>query len=234
MLKKLCVAALMLAVSTVTLPASAFIIDSFDDTQSLSADSGTVVDFGDVAGGMLGGDRNMLAVYTSGPNSVDAEVNAGGSSLLNISLGADTLGSVQVFYDGIGGVGLGGIDLTAGGTLNAIAMQIPFDDLPVDIQIGVNSPAGNSVLTQTLPGGIFSSTSLPFLFDDFTVATGTGADFASVDLISIVINPLFPATDLQIDFIETTFVSTVPEPATYALAAMGLCGLALYGRRRRA
>lgn len=226
--------AVMLAVAVFALPASAFIIDSFDDTQSQSASSGTPVDSGTLAGGMIGGSRDLTANWTSGPNTVDADVNSGSSSLLNISLGADTLGTVDVIYDG-GGGGFAATDFTVGGTLNAIAMQIPFDDLPVDIEIVALSLTGTSALTLNPGGGIFAPTSLDYLFGSFVTQSGTGADFTAVTGLELHISPNFPATDLQIDFIETTFVPPpgVPEPSTYVLGAMGLLGLGLFLRRKR-
>lgn len=225
-LRILSFAAVMLAAAVMSAPASAFIIDDFNDNQSVSATSGTPIDNNNVLGGMVGGNRTIQANWASGANSVDAEVNAGGSSLLNVSLGADTLGSIDVLYEPFAAT-----DFTNGGLLNSIAMSIPFDDLPVDITVHASSASGLSTLTHNPGGGIFAPVALPFLFADFV---GT-ADFTELTGLHLHIVPLFPATDLQIDFIESTFTppSGVPEPSTIVLGALGLAGFGLILRKKR-
>ena len=227
-------AALMLAMAVVAVPASAFIIDDFNDNQLTTANSGTPSDSNTVAGGMIGGQRRIESLWDSGANSVEAEVNAGASSLLNVSLGADTIGEVDIVYDA-GGGGFAPVDFTVFGSLNSIAMSIPFDDLPVDIEIIALSLTGESNLHHNPGGGIFAPVALPFLFDDFLVLSGTGADFTAIVGLRIIIDPAFPATDLQIDFIETTFTppSGVPEPSTLVMAAFALVGFGLLLRKKR-
>jgi len=206
----------------VTAPASALVIDSFDDGASVSADGGTPIDSAlTPAGSFLGTNRELDASWDSGANSVDSEIDAGGSSLLNISLDADTLGDVSVLWQNIGGA-----DLTAGATLNAIALSIVFDDLPADITLIVtdgSSNAGSS--TTTTPGGIFVPTTTALSFASFSGSV----DFTDVETIQLIVDPLFPAADLQIDFIESTFI---PEPTTGLLLAGGL--IVLGARRRKA
>jgi len=217
--------------------ADAFVIDSFDDPQSASAFNGNDYDTNAAVGGMLGGDRDLIAHYHYGPHSVDADVNSGGGGLLNISLGANTAGHTEVHYDGIGAIGLGGVDFTAGGTLNAIAVHVPFDDLPVNVTITARSGLDRSSLMVGLPGAIFSPTVLPFMFSDFIVDFGAGANFTAIDKLEVAFRPQIESTDLQIDMIEVINIPgdnpSVPEPSTYAMAGMALAGLALCAWRRR-
>lgn len=160
----------------------------------------------------------MTANWSSGANNVTGEVDAGGSSLLNLSLGPDTLGDLTLIWIDFTA------DLTAGNTLNAIALEIPFDDLPADLTLTVFSPGkqGSSQITTT--GGIFVPTQVALLFSSFSGSV----DFTSVGRIDLLIEPLLPATDLQISFIESTFI---PEPGTALLIGMGLVGLSLHRRR---
>jgi hypothetical protein len=206
----------------VTAPASAVIIDTFDDSALTSADSGTPFDSAlTAAGSFLGTNRELDTSWDSGANSVDGEIDAGSSSLLNISLGADTLGDISVLWQNIGG-----IDLTLGATLNAIALSIVFDDLPADITFIVTDGSSNvGSSTISTPGGIFAPTQTALTFASFSGSV----DFSDVETIQLIVDPLFPAADLQIDFIESTFI---PEPSTGLLLAGGL--IALGARRRKA
>lgn len=208
----------------ITAPASALIIDSFDTAASTTANSGTPTDTIITASGtFLGTNRNLESNWISGANAVVGGIDAGGSSLLNLSLRASTLGDVTVGWSGIGGA-----DLTAGATLNAISLEVVFDDLPADITIQVFDGTFLGQSTITTAGGIFVSTIESLLFSSFS---GT-VDFTSVESITLIIEPLFPAANLQIGFIESASVPIIPEPSTALLLSLGLVGLGV--RRRRA
>jgi hypothetical protein len=61
--------------------ASALIIASFDDPAATTANSGTTTDTTNTpAGSFLGTDRDLTAVWGSGPNDIDGEIDSGGSS----------------------------------------------------------------------------------------------------------------------------------------------------------
>lgn len=229
------VMAAMSAVAAVTIagPADAFVIDTFDDLQSASAYSGDIYIVNAVPGSMLGGDRDVIAHYHYGPNFVDADVNSGGGGLYHINFGASTFGHSEVHYDGIGAIGLGGADFTDGGSLNAVVIHVPFGSHSTNIKITARSGLNRSSLLVSLPGGISSATTVPFLFNDFNLDFGSGADFTALDRLEVAFRPQAEAANLQVDLIETAFVS-VPEPSTYVMATIGLIGLALSVWQRRA
>jgi len=205
-----------------SLPAHAVLIDDFSDAAAVSATSGTPSDNAATASGsFLGTDRQLDSDWTSGPNSVDGDIDSGGSGLLTMSTGANTSGTLMVLWQNIGGV-----DLSAAGTLNAISLGIDFDDLPVDIVLDItDSSANTGSASTTAPGGIFLPISQDILFASFSGSV----DFSAVETIKLTLTPQFPAADIQINFIESTFV--VPEPTT--LAGLSLMGLLLVARRRR-
>ncbi len=206
-----------------SLPAHAVLIDDFTDAASVSADSGMISDnAATAAGSFLGTNRQLDADWISGANSIAGDIDSGGSGLLTMSAGANTLGTVMVLWQNIGGV-----DLSAAGTLNAISLGIDFDDLPVDIVLDItDSSANTGSANSAVPGGIFAPISQEVLFASFSGSV----DFSSVETIKLTLNPQFPATDIQINFIESTFVP-IPEPTT--LAGLSLMGLLVMARRRR-
>ena len=67
------------------------------------------------------------------------DVDLAGDSLLIVSLPPDTLGTVAVSWQNIGGA-----DLTEGSTLNAIGIEIVFDDLPADLIVNVTDGSSNT------------------------------------------------------------------------------------------
>jgi len=214
---------LLIALAIPVASANALIIDAFDDAAATAANSGTLSDTVITASGsFLGTNRELTSDWDSGPNSVDGEVDAGGSSLLNYSLGADTQGSTTIIWNDIGGV-----DLTEGGTQNAIGLSIVFDDLPADITlILTDSSLSSATATVTTSGGIFAPEEEFLLFSGFTGSV----DPTDIETIELRIDSVFPATDMQIDFIESTFI---PEPGTGTLLGISLVGLGLKRRKSR-
>ena len=204
--------------------AAAVTIDTFDDNQLLVANSGTPTANSTVNGaGVLGGDRWAQSSWTSGDQNVQMEVNSGGNSLMTAGLGAGTMGTVQIEWAGAGGLGLGGIDLTESGTLFGIGVRVLFDDLPLALEFSItDTSAVTNTAVINLAGGIFTPQTAYLSLGSFGAT-----DVTSVDKIVLNIVPSYPATDLQIDFIETM----IPEPSTIGLLCLGSL---IFARKRKA
>lgn len=137
------------------------------------------------------------------------------SGFLSYSQDATIAGSGTIQWDGsdlsstLDPTGLGGIDLTAGATQDAILIGVAFDDLPVDVTLDVYTDAGNaSSATITLPGLIFSATNFAIPYSVFTPLLGAGADFADVGAITLTFGSSVTAPDLVIDYVTTTALVT--------------------------
>ena len=217
--------------------AHALLVDSFETSQSLMAASFMTTDSGSVIGpGIIGDERDAVVTWTSGPVFSELDVVSAGTGFLSFSLGANTMGSTALTWDGNDSsptddfTGLSGADLTDSNMSNAMRFDVVFDDLAVDINITVWTDASNaSSAILSLPGGIVSSTDFDVFFASFTPILGTGADFANVGMIRVEIDAALAATDVLVDTINTVFV---PEPASFFLVGIGFVGLLLTRRHR--
>lgn len=221
--------------------ANGMIIDTFETGQTVVADMNTTTDMNSVSGpGILGGERDLSAFWTNGPNDVEHVANASNDGLLSFSLGADTSGTGDAVWDGtdasrglaVNYTGLGGVDLTGGGTDDRLGVKLVFNDLPsTTLSFWIYTDQSNwSHASIILPAGIgitLPMLEIDILYSNFVVGGGTGADFSNVGAIVMEIAPEFPSADTQIDFIETD----TPAPGTLALT--GLAGLVGFRRRRR-
>ncbi len=194
-------------------------IDNFNTTvQSLIANSVTPTDNSSVitaVGETLGGERDVLVNYTAGPGGISAAVSGG---ILSVSPDAGTSGTAFVTLDGTDGDattinntnGLNNFDLTDGG--NDIALNFRAgSEAGNTITIRVYSSSGDfSTYTTALPVtvGAVATESLTIRFaDPAWVATGSGANFTSVNAIQFQIN-VVAAADAQFDFTQTVGPST--------------------------
>jgi uncharacterized repeat protein (TIGR01451 family) len=199
--------------------AQSLTIDDFSTNQpALSLTfppSGTSASSSVSGGGILGGERDMQINLTGGViagNTLTAVVSSG---LFSYSQDATIQGNGVLQWDGTDGsptlnaTGLGGIDLTVGGTQDAFDLSVFFDDLPVNAVITVYTDAGNaSALTVPLPGSVFASTNFVLPYTSFTTALGAGADFTNVGAITLSVGSTTTAPDLVIDFFQTTATLT--------------------------
>lgn len=215
---------LLTATGTVAQP---IVIDTFSTNQaSLQLDfppAGTSTASSASGAGILGSERDMeidLAGGVIAGNGMDAVVSSG---FFSYSQDATIQGSGRIEWDGTDGspalnpTGLGGIDLTAGGTQDAFLLSVIFDDLPVDVVIEVYSDAGNaSSLTFTSPGLIFAATNFVIPFSALTPTLGAGVDWTDVGAITLTLGSSITAPDVVIDFVQTT--STLDASKTVAIA----------------
>jgi uncharacterized repeat protein (TIGR01451 family) len=207
--------------------AQPIVIDTFSTNQaSLQLDfppAGTNATSSVAGAGILGSERDMEIDLIGGViagNGMDAVVSSG---FYSYSQDATIQGAGRIEWDGADGspalnpTGLGGIDLTAGGTQDAFLLSVIFDDLPVDVVIEVYSDAGNaSSLTFTSPGLIFVATNFVIPFSALTPTLGAGVDWTDVGAITLTLGSNITAPDVVIDFVQTT--STLDASKTVAIA----------------
>jgi uncharacterized repeat protein (TIGR01451 family) len=128
------------------------------------------------------------------------------SGFFSYSQDATIAGVGTLQWDGADGsaaiapTGLGGVDLTAGGSQDALRLAVFFDDLPADVTLRVHSDAGNvSSFSITLPGLIFSNADFAIPFSAFSASAGAGANFASVGAVEMTAGSGVTAPDVVID-----------------------------------
>jgi len=206
--------------------AQPILIDDFSTNQAAQTltfpPAGTSSSSSVSGAGILGGERDVEVDLTAGViagNTMSATVSSG---FFSYSQDATISGMGKIQWDGTDGsptinpTGLGGIDLTAGGTQDAFLLSVFFDDLPVNIVIEVFTDAGNaSSLTLATPGLLFSATGFVLPYSAFTTTLGTGADFANVGAITLTLGSSVTAPDVVLDFLQTT--STLTATKTVAI-----------------
>jgi uncharacterized repeat protein (TIGR01451 family) len=196
--------------------AQSITIDDFSTNQSALVltfpPAGTSASSSASGAGILGGERDLQINLTGGVIAGNQLTSAASTGSFTYSQDATITGNGMIQWDGADGspalnaTGLGGVDLTVGGTQDGLLMNVFVDDVPVNVVITVYTDAGNaSAMTVALPGAIFASpTNFVLPYSGFATTLGTGANFANVGAITLSLGSITSAPDLVIDFLQTT------------------------------
>jgi hypothetical protein len=216
-------------------------IDAFSNGQSRRVLDGTVSNTV-LAAGAIGGYRSMtLTAVNPDEFGNDAQLTVSPTEkLLRLSTPSGATANFTIKWGGLGGTnGLGGIDLIAG---NATPNQ---SNLKFNLRLADFSSSFTWAFTDTLSQtasytGTFpvEAGTAPDLAFSIALSSFTGAiNWNSINFITLSGGG---ADNLDLDLsapitMETTMMAPVPEPGTWAAAAL-LAGLAgfIHWRRRRA
>lgn len=219
-------------------PASALVIDAFEDYQFTEDTAGDDATSASELDGIsvLGGSRDVVSVngganVLSGTQSTVDNANSGYFSVSNAST---TSGTGTLTYDGddndatgVDSYGLGGLDLTDGMVDNVFAFDIIAADLPFDYTLTVWDEDSSDSYMGVIPGGTFGSSEM-IAFSSFT-----GIDFSNVGALQLSFAGT-QASDLSIDNFRTAGdTPAVPLPASLPLLLAGLGGVAAVARRKK-
>jgi hypothetical protein len=205
--------------------AEALTIDDFTTgqaTQTLTFPPAATSAAASVSGsGILGGERDIEVSLTSGTTAGDSIGSGVSGGMFSQSQDASIMGSSRIVWDGTDGasavnpIGLGSIDLTAGGSQDALVIQLGSSDTTFTVMIEVWTDAGNaSSLSVQLQGPVASPTSFTLPYVSFSTTLGTGADFTHVGAISFTVVGN-GALHMALDRVATT--ATIAGSKTVAL-----------------
>ena len=177
------------------------------------------------------GTERTISVEQLGPGATPSSVsiNVGTSGLLTLG-NTDAFSVSKIVYNGIGGSGLGGVDVTEGGTLDTFSLFVVLGDFPTDIALTVSDGTNTASLMQTTP---FLAINVPLLFE-YSSFAGDPVDFTMIEYISIDLITTHPMADLQLAIIDFVGTTSVPEPGVLAVLGFGLIGLGLVRCKRAA
>jgi hypothetical protein len=208
------------------------VIDDFSTNQSALTltypPAGTSASSSASGAGIIGGERDLQINLTAGViagNTMSATVSSG---FFSYSQDATIAGNGTLQWDGTDGsptlnaTGLGGIDLSAGGSQDAIRMNLFFDDLPTNVTLTLYTDAGNASATSfTTPGLLFSATNFDIPLSSFTTTLGNGADVSNIGAITMSLGSTTTAPDVVIDFMSAVSLITASQTVAFLNDANG-------------
>lgn len=213
--------------------AQALTIDTFNTDQVVldsspgASDGATTSTVSDGAN-ILGTDRIVsVDQLGAGQTASQVNINTGTPGLLTLG-NTDAFSVSNITYNGIAGAGLGGEDLTEGGTDDRFSLFQVSGDFPTNITITVTDTLANTAALMVSSAPLGVGVALQFEYIDFI---GGAVDFTMIDYINIELLTTNDQADLQLDFFGTT--TEVAEPGVLAVLGLGLAGLGLIRRRRR-
>ncbi len=178
-------------------------VDEFSETlpplEAQDIDGTFPVDVGTTAtDAMLGGERDVLLTLDGVEDPGDgASFEVSGGSAIYTQDDTST-GNVLLIYDGVDGDpvrtvasdGLGGVDLTDGGDLDGIEIEIARNDRPLKAAVVVFSSIDNaSESVQDIPV-TDEQISVRFPFSDFEISSGGGANLSQAKAVIVQIGAL--------------------------------------------
>lgn len=149
-----------------------------------------------------------------------ADIDEAGDSQLHIVMGPSADNDfIEIFW-----LDIPDIDITAGGTHDAFALEVASYTQPVSFLMGASDGTnGGTDIGGSSSGSLASCCEIViFPFADFSGSI----DFTSINQISLILHAPFGSTDMEINALYT-----IPEPGSAWLLMAGLAGLAV--RRRR-
>ncbi|WFP50753.1 PEP-CTERM sorting domain-containing protein [Methylomonas sp. EFPC3] len=231
---------------------------AYTDNTKDGTDTGTIITSG--PGGsvgvadptILGGNRDLFVSKISDNNGDQATRSATASvsgGVFDFSTSTGTTGRAQIQWDGaeatnaIDHTGLGGLDLTFGGTQNAFSIGVVFSDAGFNFKITAYTDATNytEVTITSNAHDVPATTSIPFsafLLGSGSYLGGTvvvnqvgaGGDLTKLGALVVDIDQFGLKTSLDLTLDQVT---TVPEPSVLGLMGIGLLA-AGYSRGKKA
>ena len=204
--------ALSEAVSAVIQFTPGLVIDAFETTQSTAAfpppvsNDESALGFPDETE-VIGAERDLAVQLTAGGSEVQLRVNPFGlEDVLLFDSSAGSQGSREITWDGVDAdgdtlaFGLGGRDLTMGGTLSGITMRMGVDANGANARFRLYQDNAGNVSELSVPIPVTGGTASQWVFLPFSDFSGP-VSATNVDAIQLILETGSSSVDGQIDVI---------------------------------